>query len=295
MGIFSGGLASFTPGPTGIGSIGTTQMGHERLGLPTSLSPSGSYKELGLPTSVSGAMEANPFARAGRIAAEQAFEPARLAGERAAGMAAFRMPSVQTGFGGAQYDPVTGQLTTSLDPRFAAQSQALLGQATGAFGQMGTFDPNLMAAEQFRRMEDILAPERERARQAQESRLFAQGRLGATGGALEQEAFQSAIEQQRKTNLLQAFQEAYNRQAQLQQLGMGALGAAGQLEQMPLQAYQAGLGLGEAQAGAGARQGALMVAPYMAQSQAAAEGAKFLTEDFTDFMGGMFGAGGMFG
>ena len=69
-------------------------------------------------------------------------------------------------------------------------SGGLAGQALdiggGAFGALGTFDPQAAAQQRYGAIEELMAPGRQRARQSLESRLFSQGRLGGTGGALEQ-------------------------------------------------------------------------------------------------------------
>lgn len=93
------------------------------------------------------------------------------------------------------------------------QQYAQLGQ--GFLGQVGAFDPFAAAETQFNRLEAILNPAREQQRQAQESRLYAQGRLGSTGGGLEQQAFQTAIEQQRAQNLINALGQAQDIQGNL--------------------------------------------------------------------------------
>lgn len=236
----------------------------------------------------------NPFAEAGRVASEQAYGPARQMSINASALSDFNLPTTTTGMGTAGM--VDGQLQAQLDPRFAGQSQALLNQATGAFGQLSSFDPNVAAQEQFSRLESLMAPERQAQQMGLESRLFSQGRLGSTGGAGEQQALQSAIQQQQSANAIGAFEQAMQRQQQLQGMGLQALQGAGQLEQMPLQNLQAGLGVGQADAAAGARQGAFIMEPLMAQARMHGEGALGLTTDFTDFMGGMMGGmsgGGM--
>ena len=75
-----------------------------------------------------------------------------------------------------------------------------------------------MAGEQFRRMESIVEPVRERQRRAFESRLLAQGRLGSTGGELSRQALEEAFAQQQRMNLAGAFREALAQQAQNAQI-----------------------------------------------------------------------------
>lgn len=108
----------------------------------------------------------------------------------------------------------------------------------GAFGlaapmmeRATTFDPFGAAEEQFQRMESILAPGRERAREAQEARLFAQGRLGSTGGSLEQQALGEAQEQSRRAQLVEALGQAQGIQRQAADIGLG-IGGFGLQQQL---------------------------------------------------------------
>lgn len=117
----------------------------------------------------------------------------------------------------------------ALTPEMQAIQSGLFGQAQGAtplqqqyqqlgqgfLGQVGAFDPFAAAETQFNRLESILAPQREQQRQAQESRLYAQGRLGSTGGGIEQQAFQQAVENQRTQNLVNALGQAQDIQGNL--------------------------------------------------------------------------------
>lgn len=180
------------------------------------------------------------------------------------------------------YDTVSGvgstdiegdRITTSLDPRFAAISEALTGGLAGglssslspeqlAFGQQATetgagflqsagqFDPFAAAETQFGRMEEILAPGRDRARESLEGRLLRQGRLGSTGGGRTQEGLETAIEQSRRSNLYDAFGQAQGvqqQQANLAQLfgGLGLGIEQGQFQQQ-LGGLQGALGLEQA-------------------------------------------------
>ena len=171
------------------------------------------------------------------------------------------------------YDTVSGvgstmvdgdRITTQLDPRFAAISEALTGGLAGgispslspeqlAFGReatgagagflrnLGSFDPFEAAQTQFGRMEEILAPGRERARESLEGRLLRQGRLGSTGGGRTQEGLETAIERSRQQSLYDAFGQAQGVQAQQGQLAqmLGGLGLG--VEQGQFQRQMGGL------------------------------------------------------
>jgi len=118
---------------------------------------------------------------------------------------------------------------------FSTQGQTDIGRAA-AEGGLGMLqagvgsDPFGMAQTQFGRMEEILAPGRERQREALESRLLRQGRLGSTGGSLQQQGLEEAIEQSRRSGLVEALGQAQG--IQQQQIGLGTqLGLFGQQQQ----------------------------------------------------------------
>jgi hypothetical protein len=100
-----------------------------------------------------------------------------------------------------------------------------LGQAQagmpGAF-QAPQFDVEGAAQREFGMLSRLMEPGQQQARSAQEQRLFAQGRLGSSGGMMQQRALGEAQEQQR----LQAAQQAIasGRAAQQQMFGQAAQG-----------------------------------------------------------------------
>jgi len=134
--------------------------------------------------------------------------------------------------------------------QFAGQGQTALGQQAGALG--GQFlgainaDPYAAAQSQFNQMDSILNTGRQRQREALEGRLLKQGRLGSSGGALQQEGLESAIEQSRQKGLYDSLQQS--QAMQMQQANMGqTLGMFGQQQQ--------DVGFNQAQARLGAMQG----------------------------------------
>ena len=146
-------------------------------------------------------------------------------------------PILKNVSGGGLFDTSIrgGKGQISLTPEMQGIQQGMFGQAAGSplgqqatdlagglFGQAGT-DPNVMAQQQFQRMEDILNPMRDQQRAEQESRLFAQGRLGSTGGALDQQAFEQAIQQQQAQGLFDAMGQAQDIQGNQMNRGL-ALG-----------------------------------------------------------------------
>lgn len=104
-----------------------------------------------------------------------------------------------------------------------AQNQNL-GAGQGFLNQLNQFDPQAATQTRFDQLESVLEPSRGRAREALESRLLKQGRLGSTGGGVQQEGLESAIGQQQMQNLLASTGESRAQQQQLLGMGQG-LGA----------------------------------------------------------------------
>lgn len=152
-----------------------------------------------------------------------------------------------------------------LAPQFREQASGLFGQAQQQFDIAR--DPGSALAYQQR----VFGPELERQRLSQESRLFNQGLLGSTAGALQTEAARTAqnqaLLQAAQQQQAQAFQQGQGLLGQalnLQRLGLGALGQGSQQElarqqfeaglqqqarQQQLQALQGALGVGSAPLG----------------------------------------------
>jgi len=209
---------------------------------------------------VIGAVGANQQKKAAEKAADAQLAAAGLAAEGAE----FDPYNVEGAFGSGQFDRETGEASVALTPemqaiqdqfgaqagQFAGQGQTALGQQAGALG--GQFlgginaDPYAAAQAQFGQMENILNPARQRQREALEGRLLKQGRLGSSGGALQQEGLESAIEQSRQRGLYDSLQQSQAMQMQQASLGQ-TLGMFGQ--------QQEDVGFNQAQARLGAMQG----------------------------------------
>lgn len=140
---------------------------------------------------------------------------------------------------------LAGGMRTGMTPEELALGAAATGRGLGFLEAMGPADPFAAAETQFGRMEEILAPGREQARAELEGKLLRQGRLGSTGGARTQAALEESIEQSRRAGLVEALQQATGLQAHQAQMA-GALGGLG-------------IGVGETQFGRqmGALSGAL--------------------------------------
>lgn len=126
---------------------------------------------------------------------------------------------------------------------FDQANQQNFGAGQGFLNQLNQFDPQAATQTRFDQLESVLEPSRGRAREALESRLLKQGRLGSTGGGVQQEGLESAIGQQQMQNLLASTGESRAQQQQLLGMGQG-LGA---------DAMQRAQGM----SGLGAQQGAL--------------------------------------
>jgi hypothetical protein len=114
-------------------------------------------------------------------------------------------------FGAAAFDPKTRTAIQTLSPELRAQYDAYLKQAPthaqyipearADFEKQRGYAAELEgdvygAGKKFYEMQKALyAPQQEKDRLTQEARLLAQGRLGSTGGAGEQEALRKAQEQ----------------------------------------------------------------------------------------------------
>ena len=103
----------------------------------------------------------------------------------------------------------------------------------GFINQLNKFDPFEAAQTQFNRLEEILQPERDSARQQLQNKLLSQGRLGSIstnlegdiigGGAADQLALEQAIERERQRNLINQFSLAQDTMKNLYGLGTGLL------------------------------------------------------------------------
>ena len=175
-------------------------------------------------------------------ASKDAADTQAAAADRATQAAKFDPWNIGGGaFGRATFGDGTANI--ELTPEMRALQQAFAGQA-GQFAQQGQTgvgalalggaedfmrsglqtDPNAIAQMQMGRMDALLDPQRNRTRDALEARLLRQGRLGSTGGALQQQGLETSIDQARQSQALQALQlgQAFQQQqlAQGQQLGL---------------------------------------------------------------------------
>ena len=229
----------------------------------------------------------------GLFGASQAAGTMGSAAQRAAAGSQFSPYGVTSGLGQGMFQG--GQGSFQLDPRFQGLSNQLTDLSGGFLSQAGQFDPNQAAQSQFQQMESILQPGRERQRKSIEGGLLSQGRLGSTGGALTQQGYEAAVEQERARNLWGAMGQAQQIQGNLLNRGIGTMQGAAGLQQQGIQNLQLGGQLGSQAAGAVAQAG--MFGMRGAESQAALQSGMWsglgsaAQQYLPGMMSGMFGGG----
>lgn len=73
----------------------------------------------------------------------------------------FRPWNIQTGSGGWDIDPATGQAVARLSPELQAYQDWAYGQSRGAQEQLSDFDRQGFAQQEFQRQQDLLNPQRQ--------------------------------------------------------------------------------------------------------------------------------------
>ena len=145
----------------------------------------------------------------------------------------------QTGLGTSGFDPVTGQFTGQLAAPYQQNVNQALGASGQAYGALAGQDFQGTLAQRYNALEALQEQDRLQAERALEDRLYSQGRLGSTGGALTQNALMDAITQQQAGNANTAFGQAMAQRQQFGdqalQFGQGAL----QPQQLSIQQLQA--------------------------------------------------------
>jgi hypothetical protein len=111
--------------------------------------------------------------------------------------------AISSDIGRTYQDPTTGEMISRLDPRFAEQQQAMLGQV-GSNLAAAQADPQLAALDAYNKMRQLSAFPEEQQRLAMENRLLQQGMLGSTGGANQTRAMQEAMNTNAVNQQLQA-------------------------------------------------------------------------------------------
>jgi len=144
----------------------------------------------------------------------------------------------ESGIGSVGFDPETGAFSSQISDPFAQNQNASLNASNQAFGALsGGFDDTL--AQRFNALEALQEQDRIDSQLRLEDRLFSQGRLGSTGGGLQQNALLDAIAQQQKQNQVTAFDQATTHRDQLANEATAFSQNALQPEQLSLQQLSA--------------------------------------------------------
>lgn len=156
-------------------------------------------------------------------------------------LAQFRPWNVNSPFFGAQFDPETNTINTSMSEPMQALSERLM---SSMFTQLGE-DPQ----DYYDQLAQLSQEGERRAVLDNESRLFNQGRLGSTGGALQQQALQNSMNEAMIGRELAARQYQGNLFGQALQ-GIGQMANLNQAALAPA-GLGSGIGINMAQIGAG--------------------------------------------
>jgi len=145
----------------------------------------------------------------------------------------------QTGLGTSGYDPTTGQFSTNLAPQYQQGVGNALEASNQAYGALSGMDFNTTMGQRYNALEALQEQDRLQAQLDMEDRLFSQGRLGSTGGSLQQNALMDAIAQQQSMNANTAFGQAMSYQDQNAQLAQQFAQAGLAPQQLSLNQLQA--------------------------------------------------------
>lgn len=163
--------------------------------------------------------------------------------------------NVRSGLGDVTFEGGQAKYTLAAPYQAAADQMTTLGQGFLSGITAGT--PQQLSEQAYGLLRGISSPEEAEARAALENRLFRQGMLGSTGGALRSQAFEQAVGQTQLQQQLQSIglgQQLTDAQiARARGLFSGAQGMYAPLNEMA----RTGMGLGVAGAEAGARAGYL--------------------------------------
>lgn len=201
---------------------------------------------------------------------------------QAAGQVQFDPRDVQGLLGSTTFDEQgnatvtgSGQLQQAMGGLFGSGGQ-FLQQGT----QAATQDFDVLRDESLATLRELAQPQEEQAAASTASRLFNQGVLGSTGGALQMQALEEAQQQADLERQMQAINLAQQQQQQgmqQAQLGAGLFGNAVNIGQAPMQTAQLGATLGGQELQASSQRAGL-------QAQAGQQRGNFLS--------GLIGSGG---
>ena len=169
------------------------------------------------------------------------------AARRAARSIQYNPWEISSGLGGMSFD--NGQASFQFSPESQAIYDQLGGMSQGFLSEAATFDPQLAAQQQYDRMAMMSADQEQQARLGLENRLFAQGRLGSTGGARQQQALETGLFQGQIAREMQSQLMGQQMQDSLFQRGLGALQGMQSLDSQAMQQLGMGASMGAQQAG----------------------------------------------
>ena len=135
-----------------------------------------------------------------------------------------------------------GAFTQRLSQPWQQMQNQAMGIGQNYLGQLGAFQNNPFQASpfdlqgvtqnQYNLLEGMQQDQRQQAQLGLEERLFAQGRLGSTGGGMEQRNLQDAFGQQQSQNMFNAFNQGLAGQQQQYGQELGQSQQQGQQQQL---------------------------------------------------------------
>jgi hypothetical protein len=184
-------------------------------------------------------------AKAARQAAETQAQAAR---EAAAAATSAATPYTVASLGGiAEFDPAKQAALLTLSPELSDIYQGGISRS-GLFGTQAAeyafMDPFAAGEQFYQQMQPFFQEEEDKARTDLETRLLAQGRLGGTGGAEEQRAFEEAIQKSRAQRRTTGFTQAQALIDTLLGRERGDISQSVSLLDIPLQQANVGRGIG---------------------------------------------------
>ena len=182
------------------------------------------------------------------------------AAENAARMSQFRPTNVTSGYGsvGAEmtgrdvYGNPIYSYTQTLDPRYQAIRDQLLGAGGSLFNQATAYDPMTQGALFTQQLREQAQPSEQQQRTDLENRLFQQGLMGGSQGIERSAALYEAQRRADVQRQMQGYGMAQDTQAQLFNQGLGALQGGISVEGLPGNLMQQSIGASGGQQNAGA-------------------------------------------
>jgi hypothetical protein len=138
-----------------------------------------------------------------------------------------------------------GQGVVGLGRDVAGAGAGLFGQGRTMLGQAAGLSPTDIASQQYDITRGLIEPEQARQRSSLEQRLFAQGRLGSSGGAQQFGRLLESQGQQRNQLLSQALGQGLATQGQLFGQGLQTIGAGQGMLGLGTQQIGQGIGIGQ--------------------------------------------------